>query len=1654
MDIRQLLRERLAAFDLALDTSEGSPVDNDVIEPIARLFDQDPLSTDVRTFIEAKFADAFPGTVVARGDALSDVLISAVDVFFAAYRQHLSYLSGTRSIANIEQLTADDADALAANWYVQRSSGTYASGTVRVVFSSARPLTITEDVTFSTLGGRAFTPRTAVSVTSDQLLSNMLGQGRYAVDVPVVSTAPGAAGNIAAHTIRLQTGLINVLSVDNDSAFVGGGDGDTTEGLLRTKIPRAISERSLVTSRGIAARVASDVSGVANIQVVGMHDAEMERDIVQPAAFSLITGMGIALVSADSAVLQYFAPPTAPPTVGSGVKLTRANETYEARVERILFETDLTVLDAGDLTRGGAVFCRASGTSAAAGFYYFSMYAAQNSIINGIPISGPLHLGGRTDVYVRPTSDSSASVSYSLSYDTDTSYYGTAHAVAAQLNVVELTHLPDVARRIQPRDVLTIGDKTATILRTMYINDQRTDVICDANFDANSAGAWSTARYMAADLAQREVQIYPRTGLPEFTLSGGIGSSIVTLQGANAAQLSAAGVRKDDKLIVDGVRGALVITEYSGVDIRISDPLVGSIPPSRARIVRALTGTTYAPVTHVKSCALGDDPVPYALPLGIKLGALSPQRPPYIADEGYVAPSLRYALRGPSDPRYGQLLDDVNIRQYRIQDAARLNTQQPDTLDLGFTHARRAPRAGTQVYSFYIDVDTQFGRSTGLHFIELELWNELLVTGTRNIFVHVVTSDNGLATRPLPRGGDVLSIPHGGNMGDYLIDDVITHDFALYNTHLGRTSVVRVGGQDIVRVSLIKIFGEFPEPVPDYFCRTIRPLPVLDDAAGSPYALSLDDMLDALLGRGFTLSPVIDDHIGATDIGVSVDFSPSASLAYMFAARPAVFSVAPARRAEARVVRSAADVLQGARAPISTNISLSTAAMQLRYAREQPFAPYEIAKYSQLMWGTSLLVVDPTRLPMLTGSDSPTSWPSDGLKRIFTDVSSNARMYDNEQIAVSADCVHVPVLARTSEAAQTHSTLLICEEQMVIDDTTTPELSPFMKEDSGSTFLIWIPCVSSASDGLVMLSHNSVDYNCYLTTPNEVLYTGVGDGIVRSAGQTRLFGVSFDNEDVIPAITAGTFTLTRDGASVLVTEFGAPQLLYTRTTGGEGSPLLTVGQTVSGNTRVRMIPPTLDRSFSAFESDQVVARIDWGDGLPPQQCMALSLSADGTLLLSEPARASSQDILAHGMAEIASEGIKVGDVPPLAPLDRNALLHPRTLLNNGGASRPFLQSDIGKYITLWSCLIPSSGQNVPTVRKHLGTFMIEDVISAQVTNLGTEYIHGQSVEFSASWGQDDPIINERVYYVVTAKSSAPIATVQFFDAVPKSFPLVGYATAPDHANTFFALARRGEPTAPSTLGMCTALSPTTWDRNNLYNVRTAAATDVMHVVALRTPQSVDYETCYVTETWGEGFLVDAGDRLHARSTDESHRLLLPLAYYPSASSSDATLGVELSYTDVVGRTQALVDRESERVVCSDTLARRMNVAYVGLRMTYVGGPTEQQLVARLRLTIENSIRQGMSFGESDIANIAYAMGATRVSLPVELYLCIEDLSRVRHRREVRNVLDASRFLHVDGTYRTFSLAVAPAEITDTALGASIIVTRLESADRLIGSGGA
>jgi hypothetical protein len=80
------------------------------------------------------------------------------------------------------------------------------------------------------------------------------------------------------------------------------------------------------------------------------------------------------------------------------------------------------------------------------------------------------------------------------------------------------------------------------------------------------------------------------------------------------------------------------------------------------------------------------------------------------------------------------------------------------------------------------------------------------------------------------------------------------------------------------------------------------------------------------------------------------------------------------------------------------------------------------------------------------------------------------------------------------------------------------------------------------------------------------------------------------------------------------------------------------------------------------------------------------------------------------------------------------------------------------------------------------------------------------------------------------------------------------------------------------------------------------------------------------------------------------------------------------------------------------------------------------------------------------------LGAARVYTPIEMYVCVEDMSRVRHRREISDTLSASQLLHVDATSRIISVEAAPTD--RTLLGAQIRVTRGAATTTQLGTGGA
>lgn len=414
-EIRKLLEERLLAFDPTLNVEEGSRVYTQVIQPIVAKFSLDPLNTDTADFLVAKLKESFPTLSVGPGDALYDIVVSASALFLDVYRREASKIKINQSILNLDSMTEDDVDALAANWLLERRQGSFALGTVRIIFAQARSVSFSASTLFSTIDGTTFRPIGAYTVSAETIRTNLINGDQYYIDVQVVAVNVGNSGNVPAGAIVSAVGINGIVSINNELPTVGGADAESNQDLINARLPRAITERALVTERGINARLDFVDNRVIASQVIGFLDPEMERDSVPADIMGIPIGIGIAVTNFRTAVLCLRSLSRAPsigdqlriqevglnPPAGAGFldrRATISNIRFYAADDIVLPNTHTAIIDLSG----------AATTTQRFAAYAVVLYENNVAQIGGEAITTEDHLGGMSDVYIQPSSDETA----------------------------------------------------------------------------------------------------------------------------------------------------------------------------------------------------------------------------------------------------------------------------------------------------------------------------------------------------------------------------------------------------------------------------------------------------------------------------------------------------------------------------------------------------------------------------------------------------------------------------------------------------------------------------------------------------------------------------------------------------------------------------------------------------------------------------------------------------------------------------------------------------------------------------------------------------------------------------------------------------------------------------------------------------------------------------------------------------------------------------------------------------------------------------------------------------------------------------------------------------------------------------------------------
>ncbi|MGA1354002.1 MAG: hypothetical protein ACO32I_04395 [Candidatus Limnocylindrus sp.] len=1729
MNIRELLRTKLAELDPALDTADGSYADRVVITPVANALSSDLITVDTRQFLLQKYAEAFPTMPVARGDAISDILISAAEVFFSAYRQQLSLLQNAQSISKVDLLSDADADALAANWLVGRAVGAPATGSVTVVVDRLTAISMdAASTTFFTATGLAFVPVGSVYISSNQLQSGQIATSRYSFDVEVAALADGPTGNILAGEILSVTGIGNVVSVTNKQAFTGGVSGDTTEGLLTTKLPRAISERSLVTARGISARLGTSYQAITGVQVIGLDDPEMERDAVTAESFADVAFTGLARVIGKTVQLSCISVADAA-QVTDGMRVVLYSRAAGVTRRATFTITAIVSQSASPLTREADINVWARlDEKPEGGYYYVAVLSRARALLDGRQVNNDVHLGGRTDIYLRPRDEKMVEFSSAIAPDMRTLLSGVGVlSVSGPAVTLGAQGAPDVNFW---ESVLQIGATTYDVLYGERLPDGNIRVYLEGeDYPVYSPGAsWTIIRDMVADISGGKLAIYPRTSAAQgLIVSGSIGAQFLDASASlNVAQLATANIRQGDTINLLSDSTNFTIDRVVGARVYVVGGVRRTIAPTPAIIYRTVQSMP-TPVGIIGSIVVRGESLPYGRALGMHIESLGSEGPAKIEQSGVVAPSLYYALRAlyaEAGIDCGNILLSHTLNAYeivgvRVQDEVVDSADGVDTLttpaSLRYSRSHTAPPFGTTVVlaadsSAQVTGDTLYRARPH----ELLLWNELFAPGTRNIFICPSTSLRG-DTQNAPDHtigeGDVLRIHVGPNAGSYLIAGVVymeiessgdypfTRSRPIAGVVLPATAGQHVTMRNTVgavhKVACIKIHGEFPVNEHEHIEQSIVVQPAPEAATVEYFIasnkvrpLSLGAVRNMFVGGNFavTVGRPTDTEgllaISPHNAILSGDAPTKVPSTYKVTAVD--FSIHAPARGTAQIISEDASCV--AVAPTPSMVPLDVMLRGLKSST--PAEPYRIPSFSRGTWGSTEIVASPIFSSLY--ADMRFGLPRDRVHSI-----SDAYIYSHDRVSAQdiQDHGRAVTLEIPTRALSGPVNLAIHDEIYL---SSTPDI---IVED----IAVYIAPVEFTGYGLV---DDTVGFELGDAVGSFATGAFLRQRYARSLSWRNAAGVTlsavlsrypyfafFTNTAPVDHFTIGVDTLVNvQGASVTVRVLTQPETRYTAPNFARPSdrPLLNLATIGPEDTDIQVLQP--------IEGGQ-------GTTLPPIGSL-LRLQHRGEVLtrnvvgvvgniikIDAPITTRCAKVLAYGLCYVNTEtgDIYLGSgrdyVISGSGVQLPAATSYDTLLYAGGATRPLYASDVNKtQIILWGVsenymtLAPtdSAPLNPPDdvfapIRTHLGTARVASVSSTtQVSpTLGTSYITSQTIRCAQTpWRETEidarascisgdllrcffQLVDDTVDVPDVAGDVHALTTVQAFEQIPTTYNLA--ATSLTHPNRHFVLEQRGSVGRPQgelfryaeVEGVDVLVG---FDINNPYRVLTPFVSNEFDITALRLSQSPSGRTVPVTNAVGDGYQLSTPSRRDSRSVREVVHVVLPHA---RKDVLDESVAVRATYTPVVTQTQTLLSSPDERAVCSDAVARRMAPGYIGVHLQYEGGPTELVMQGRIRALLQNAISQGAALSASDIVALAINIGAQRVTTPIDMYICVEDMSRVRHRRAIVSTIDATQLLHMDCTYRITSLEAAPADGT-MIMGAAIRAVRETFIGAQIGNGGA
>lgn len=440
--IRDILIDAIRAYNPSINLSTSGRAYSEIVTPVYESLRPDMFEEDVETYLLAAIKEQYPSLELKDGDLIVDLLVRPLQLLLEPMKREINLLRKRQSVRYQQSMTMEDAEDLAANFFITRRTGRVASGTVRVYLTNPTYLTINRGVRFSTTDDLGFVAARQEFIPAG-VVATQRENGLYYADIQVISESVGDQYNVPANTVVRMQGIPGFVQCTNPDPMFSGAAEETKEELL-SRVEASLTERSLTTSTGITARLFNDFTSIDHVQVIGYGDPEMDRDILTG------TGDGELLASGVSILFgRYVFMLTGYENAADGNKLPKKGDKVKLNFWKFIYgstsleETeiqDIVYTSYGDAKDAPTVhiFLLKSApstvmepTGALPGVLpgvFISIFGDPTISISGVPVgvysddtelpyqiaSNEVHIGGKYDVWVMPSVTETATTAFSL----------------------------------------------------------------------------------------------------------------------------------------------------------------------------------------------------------------------------------------------------------------------------------------------------------------------------------------------------------------------------------------------------------------------------------------------------------------------------------------------------------------------------------------------------------------------------------------------------------------------------------------------------------------------------------------------------------------------------------------------------------------------------------------------------------------------------------------------------------------------------------------------------------------------------------------------------------------------------------------------------------------------------------------------------------------------------------------------------------------------------------------------------------------------------------------------------------------------------------------------------------------------------------------